>query len=437
LGDDVANITTGNALVKNGGLHGIQYISGSINLTENTYYPIRILFGEATGGEVMLMKIVFPDQVESNGTGYLFDENTILKQKVDILSTDKLLINFENNDTSFNIDKDGLMINKPINQNVNGSNSIMLGNNLFSNMPVSNATLRNIGIGSNILSKSDESRLNITIGNYLFEKVIDGYSKIGIGNFLSTYGYNNICMGSLCGNSNFDTTVYNNSICIGTDVHMSDSNQIRLGNETHTTYIQKLVIGNELVVGIYTMTQSILGFLVGITSAVQSQINSINTSVNTINERLYKLENYSGRHVKTDHYGSPDNYLINSVIRDRTKNITVYSHLYRTMQKNSTLYITFDCKYVVNGSGGDSINSYIEIYYGTSMILITYKKVNFGDTNNIRNSNIILFPITGKFETKAPKDTNFKIFITVFLGESDDTLTIDTNHWNFTLSEFQ
>lgn len=54
IGDTaISGFTTTNALVKNGGLHATQERSGSIALTANVYYPIRIQFGEYTGGDVM------------------------------------------------------------------------------------------------------------------------------------------------------------------------------------------------------------------------------------------------------------------------------------------------------------------------------------------------------------------------------------------------
>ena len=43
--------TVGNSLVNNNGTHPPRTITGSINLTAGTYYPIRIQFGENSGGE--------------------------------------------------------------------------------------------------------------------------------------------------------------------------------------------------------------------------------------------------------------------------------------------------------------------------------------------------------------------------------------------------
>ena len=39
--------------MNNGGAHGDQEASGSIALTAGVYYPIRIQFGEAGGGDIL------------------------------------------------------------------------------------------------------------------------------------------------------------------------------------------------------------------------------------------------------------------------------------------------------------------------------------------------------------------------------------------------
>ena len=49
----ISGFTTANATVNNGGLHGNVEKFGSISLTADTYYPIRIQFGERNGGDVM------------------------------------------------------------------------------------------------------------------------------------------------------------------------------------------------------------------------------------------------------------------------------------------------------------------------------------------------------------------------------------------------
>jgi hypothetical protein len=54
IGDNaLSGYTTNNATVNNGGLHGFIEKSGSISLTANIYYPIRIMFGENTGADQM------------------------------------------------------------------------------------------------------------------------------------------------------------------------------------------------------------------------------------------------------------------------------------------------------------------------------------------------------------------------------------------------
>jgi hypothetical protein len=49
----ITGFTTANATVNNGGAHGVTERSGTAALTAGTYYPIRIQFGEAGGGDVM------------------------------------------------------------------------------------------------------------------------------------------------------------------------------------------------------------------------------------------------------------------------------------------------------------------------------------------------------------------------------------------------
>jgi hypothetical protein len=69
--------TTGNATVNNGGLHGNQEVSGSIALTAGTYYPIRIQFGEAGGGDLMTFNYSTPTITKTtNVTGLVFYNTT-------------------------------------------------------------------------------------------------------------------------------------------------------------------------------------------------------------------------------------------------------------------------------------------------------------------------------------------------------------------------
>ena len=49
----LSGFTTANAIVNNGGAHGVVEASGTISHTAGVYYPIRIQFGEASGGDAM------------------------------------------------------------------------------------------------------------------------------------------------------------------------------------------------------------------------------------------------------------------------------------------------------------------------------------------------------------------------------------------------
>ena len=49
----LSGFTTANATVNNGGAHGVVETSGTASLTSGVYYPIRIQFGEASGGDAM------------------------------------------------------------------------------------------------------------------------------------------------------------------------------------------------------------------------------------------------------------------------------------------------------------------------------------------------------------------------------------------------
>jgi hypothetical protein len=66
--------TTSNALVKNGGQHGQQEVSATINLVAGTYYPIRIQFGNGPAGPgVLIASYAHTGQAKtSTWTGKIF-----------------------------------------------------------------------------------------------------------------------------------------------------------------------------------------------------------------------------------------------------------------------------------------------------------------------------------------------------------------------------
>jgi len=51
----ITGFTTANALVQNGGLHGVNEVSASISLIAGTYYPVRIQFGNGPAGPGVLV----------------------------------------------------------------------------------------------------------------------------------------------------------------------------------------------------------------------------------------------------------------------------------------------------------------------------------------------------------------------------------------------
>ena len=69
----LSGFTTANATVNNGGAHGVVETSGTISLTAGVYYPIRIQFGEASGGDAMTFNYSTPTIIKTtNVTGRVF-----------------------------------------------------------------------------------------------------------------------------------------------------------------------------------------------------------------------------------------------------------------------------------------------------------------------------------------------------------------------------
>lgn len=73
IGESANNPTLLNVLVNNGGAHGPQEAFGSVNLVADTYYPIRIQFGEIGGGDIMTVSFSSNSVPKTtNGNGYYF-----------------------------------------------------------------------------------------------------------------------------------------------------------------------------------------------------------------------------------------------------------------------------------------------------------------------------------------------------------------------------
>ena len=70
-----STITTANALVSNGGIHAAQDRSATttFNLSQDSYYPLIVYFGENSGGDQITVSYTPPNGTETNdGTGVYF-----------------------------------------------------------------------------------------------------------------------------------------------------------------------------------------------------------------------------------------------------------------------------------------------------------------------------------------------------------------------------
>ena len=69
----LSGFTTANATVNNGGLHGNVETSGTTALTAGVYYPVRMQFGENSGGDVFGFNYSTPTILKTtNVTGLVF-----------------------------------------------------------------------------------------------------------------------------------------------------------------------------------------------------------------------------------------------------------------------------------------------------------------------------------------------------------------------------
>ena len=70
-----STITTGNALVDNGGLHGVIEATGTteFSLSQDSYYPLIVYHGENFGGDQITVSYTAPGSSETNdGSGVFF-----------------------------------------------------------------------------------------------------------------------------------------------------------------------------------------------------------------------------------------------------------------------------------------------------------------------------------------------------------------------------
>lgn len=90
LGENAkSGYTQDNALIKNGGLHGYVTVTATYSMGAGAYYPIRILFGENSGGDDFSFSwsIDGGTTYVSNGTGFFFNNYVPITP-----NTDKLVL---------------------------------------------------------------------------------------------------------------------------------------------------------------------------------------------------------------------------------------------------------------------------------------------------------------------------------------------------------
>ncbi len=69
----LSGFTTANSNINNGGAHGPLEVSSTFSLTAGVFYPIRIQFGEISGGDVMTFSYSSPTITKTtNVTGLVF-----------------------------------------------------------------------------------------------------------------------------------------------------------------------------------------------------------------------------------------------------------------------------------------------------------------------------------------------------------------------------
>lgn len=72
-GNALSGYTTTNATVNNGGLHAVSETSGTTSLVAGVYYPMRVMFGENAGGDVITVSFAGPSITKTtDGSGYYF-----------------------------------------------------------------------------------------------------------------------------------------------------------------------------------------------------------------------------------------------------------------------------------------------------------------------------------------------------------------------------
>lgn len=245
-------------------------------------------------------------------------------------------------------------------------------------------------------------------------------------------GSNNTCIGAQTGQALGNNNIYSNSTALGYGSVITSSNQVVLGTVLESIFCPNtLSVANSITIGANTLSSTLWGYLSGMTSSVQTQINNIQNQVNA-------LTSYTGRVIQMRIYSN-----LNTTIQtDRTTgtiissfgDYQIFSANFQPKSSSSQVHITFDTNYGLSGSGYDEWNSkiFLNANNGSSPLTLSYKNVKWGNDN--RYSQISLFPISAGYSNTALNVLS--IWITVGAQDSNDGLTINGN-WNMTITEVQ
>jgi hypothetical protein len=176
-------------------------------------------------------------------------------------------------------------------------------------------------------------------------------------------------------------------------------------------------------IGTNELNSTLLNNLSGLTSNIQSQINSINT---------YK----SGQVIQSLKFYKNKGTLSNTSI-GTTNWTTIFSTTFNAKSSSSSFSIFFDTYWGVGGGGFDYFDSRITVYRNglsyTAEPVIASKGISFNSDN--RNNPIVLFPITGMMGSLGIN--TYTVYIQARQNNSDDTLTINPNGWSCDITEVQ
>lgn len=199
----------------------------------------------------------------------------------------------------------------------------------------------NTNIGINSLASILTGTNNSAIGYNSLNQLQDGSFNTAVGsNTLSTLltGNNNIALGYHASKNN---TNYNNTICIGAETYATEDNQVILGNEKTTTYMNSLFIKNlsnlpldisdNINIGVVSSVSGFLQNKLVYNNDIASNASISDIKLNTINS-VGKVLNEA-----TTATSSHNSNTI--VLRDNTGHITAIDQPIGTM--NRTIATTY------------------------------------------------------------------------------------------------